>query len=394
MTDPATEPGDAAGKPPQGLWEKRQEKGRAPKRRKLLAEIQERRSIFANGVKRAKLVKASPDEAVDALVTDVLGTDNAREEFGKLEDAAKASDFDSHWLSRRAADLARLQVHLLPVEELAAEGRTVHAELIAWRVPTDVLACTRKMVEDDIAGQCSEDDKVREAEMRRARSRLMKVLETYDYWDQDTDWFFDTLRYTVLALFIVFVLSLFCALGLLCKGDVGIGFILAGLSGASGCIRLKLPSLSVFGEFASFAVTMTGRAAAGMVAAAMGLGALTVGLINIPLMEEGKALPLSELLNSCAVSDAGATVTTTEASAERPPGQAPSRGGSPVWRLVRLPPYKPYAEGNLSSADGLSRDGETNACALGAGREVYDARSPRDHTAWSRLTTVSAQQEG
>ena len=324
-------------------------KRRTAQRSALLAEIQERRGVFGDAVRRARVVKPELDPAVAALVKDVLGDGEAQGEFGALAAATAPPDFDRKRLARRATDLARLRVYVLPVEDLAVEGRDVYAELSEWQVPAVVLANLHQTLTSDLSGTYSAAAQVREEEMRRTRTGLLKVVETYDYWDRYTDWFFATLRNALGVLFVVFVLSLAGAVGLLFTGDVGSGFILAGLSGAAVSIMLKLPPLSVFGEVASFAVKMVGRGAAGMAAAAIGVGALSVGLVNIPLIENGKAVSRSVLINACARADGEAQAPATAASAERGAGPAlvPSQGGtapaattapgcSTVWRLVLL----------------------------------------------------------
>jgi len=345
MPNRATGQGDAGGERrprPMGPW-------RAAQRSALLAEIEERRGVFGDAVRRARVVKPELDPAVTALVKDVLGDGDTQGEFGALVAATAQPDCDRQRIARRATDLARLRVYVLPVEDLAIEGRDAYAELGEWQVPAVVLANLQQTLTRDLSGTYSADAQVREEEMRRARAGLLKILETYDYWDRYTDWFFATLRYALGVLLGVFVLSLAGAVGLLFTGHVASGFILAGLSGAAVSIMLKLPPLSVFGEFASFAVKMVGRGAAGMAAAAIGLGALAVGLVNIPLIENGTAVSLSVLINACARADGEAKAPATAASAERGAGPAlvPSQGGtapaattapgcSTVWRLVLL----------------------------------------------------------
>lgn len=237
---------------------------RAAQRSALLAEIEERRGVFVDAVRRARVVTPELDPAVAALVTDVLGDGEVQGEFGALAAATAQPDCDRARLARRATDLARLRVYVLPVEDLAVEGRDVCAELSEWQVPAVVLTHLQQTLTSDLSGTYAAEAPVREQDIRRARAGLLKILETYDYWDRYTDWFFTTLRYALGVLLGVFVLSLAGAVGLLFTGHVASGFILAGLSGAAVSIMLKLPPLSVFGEVASLAVKMVGRGAAGM----------------------------------------------------------------------------------------------------------------------------------
>jgi hypothetical protein len=269
-------------------------RGRERSRREALAtQIAGFQALFADAVETARLSGTALPEAAQQTVRDLLGEGEGKAgEFARLIDMAREGQSSPRELASRAAALARLRAYVLPPECLAIEARAACAEMAEWQVPAPVLAEVQQSLGE--VQKCSAPE-----ETGRARAALKQILETYDYWDWYTDWFFTRMRDLLIGLGVIFAVSFIAALYSLHRGHGFAGFLLAGVAGTHVSIMLKMPALSVFGEVGSFAVKMAGRAAAGIAAAAIGAGLFSFGVVSVPLSLQGKTVAFAEVMGQC-----------------------------------------------------------------------------------------------
>jgi multisubunit Na+/H+ antiporter MnhB subunit len=326
--------------------------GRLARRRKQGgAEIGVATSIFRDSLWKAGALDQAEQGRAEELLARFAGL---RELAGRESGEALENARDE------ARRLSRCRAYFLPQAEVRLEGRDAFAEMQQWSVPAPALANVREVVEKQVLG----DD------LPAARSALNTVLDSYHFWDDYIDWYFAQIDRAVAVGVALTLVTLICSLALLARGAPILGFILAGATGASTSILLKLPPLTVYGEAASLWPRSAVRYVAGTVAAAVGCGLLVTDVVNIPNME---GMTPSRAIDACAGAPLPAVPEATARllAAARPAGPAgetaaarpdqPGQPGPPASAGAGSPAAdpqagaRPAAAGKASGPAGCSR---------------------------------------
>lgn len=207
---------------------------------------------------------------------------------GQAEKTERGADHEA--LRDRMEELRPSRAYLLPAVSLALEAHALRDELSTWRVPKEVLD------EFDAAIKRIDDSGCLEPEKREI---LLRLIEAFDYWDWYVDWSARRTAILAVGLGLAATAATAGAFWLLLGGVVFGGFCIAGLAGAVVSVLLKMPSIAVYGETASFHLQAGVRVAAGLIASAIGLGLLVAGIVNVGLVSGDKARTFESLVLEC-----------------------------------------------------------------------------------------------
>jgi hypothetical protein len=234
-------------------------------------------SLFAYGGK-------FPEE-VDHHVQYVLKEFDAL--FTAIEKASNEDDLAA--LEERPNELENQVAYILPISYLAEIAQVLLDELVSWEVPPKSIRQVSAFVEK------LRDPKVPEVDKRNL---YLLILEEHDYRSGYVDW--ANKRFLVLKIISsVFAIgSLAAALALLDKNFLLLGFLLAGVSGASLSVLLKFPNIMDYGEFYKTMLDIFSRFTTGLVAAVIGLGFLASGIISPSFTFEGEPKSVATVIKN------------------------------------------------------------------------------------------------
>lgn len=237
----------------------------------------------------------------------------------QAEETRRGADHEA--LRDRMEELRPSRAYLLPAVSLSLEAHALRDELSTWRVPKEVLD------EFDAAIKRIDDSGCQEPERREI---LLRLIEAFDYWDWYVDWSARRTAILAVGLGVAATAATAGAFWLLLGGHVFSGFCIAGFAGAVVSVLLKMPSIAVYGETASFHLQAGVRVAAGLMASAIGLGLLVAGIVNVGLVSGDNARTFESLVLECRAGAEARKASMSESkSATRQGGGAASEGDSP-----------------------------------------------------------------
>lgn len=154
-----------------------------------------------------------------------------RHELKQIAGRVAAGDGEAITLADRAGQLARMRAYVIPVSEVALEGRECIGELEDWGVPRDVIDRLEHTAVPDLA---SSDEGA-------ARVALHAIYEQYDYWDWYVDVYARSLRTITIAMLALITAAAIGAFLLLYHQHLYAGVVCMGVTGASAGILVKIP---------------------------------------------------------------------------------------------------------------------------------------------------------
>jgi hypothetical protein len=290
-------------------------------RSNLLTSIKESQAEFKNAVMVVKLSGQEIPAPAQELIANVTVE---LESLLTSAEAVPAAEFEA--VANHANALARFRAYLLPVAHLKAEANLVYGELRDWKIPGEVLMDIKKIV-DELQPSESPD-----------RAMFERVLAEYDYWASYIDWWSSWTAKISEKLLMIATAALIVASVCLLFGWLVLGFIMAGITGTAVSILLKLPPLSVYGEYTSLTSRILSRFAAGMAGTVVGCGLIAFGVFDL----NGKGQSVAEMLSSPTVATPSAEPAAKRTTPEKNTADT-GRGcpGCRVWTWLRTYDYAP-----------------------------------------------------
>lgn len=261
---------------------------------------------LTEGLRRAELNARDGTAETQQLRARVL--DEEEGELAALSRAAQSLSAPFDDLAAQARSLARLRAYILPASEVIAEAQQVLASLTEWRVPASTLSEVERAVQV-ILSSARPDTPKDQAHLANARAELGRLLNVHDQWRTYISWYFHQLSGAVALLLPLTLVGIVSAILLGQAGHLTAAFLLAGASGTSTSILLKLPPLAVAGETAWFWTRAGSRFAGGLCATAIAYGLLGSGLLGLSMSVAERSMSPAQLIQACG---SHATPTGTE----------------------------------------------------------------------------------
>jgi hypothetical protein len=257
----------------------RAEKDTLEQRQTALAAITYERVVFETMLQRAEASKTC---------VDLTRATRAPIRFAELETAANAASPEGlATLIEEAEALAQQRAYLCPLVAIETEGRLAIDTLEEWGVPTAVIESFRATLLP----------KLKDTDQIAARESLLAIYRKFDAWSRYAESYSKDMSRTSLQLLIATACLLILSMGMLMlRGWVVWGLFTAGAAGACVSVKMKLPPLSVWGEYLALQPRVLARIGAGLLGSLIGCGLLAWGVVSLQV--QGTTFP--DLVRQCA----------------------------------------------------------------------------------------------
>jgi hypothetical protein len=254
----------------------------------VLQAILENRARFENAV--WQVTGRDPSTVTTALPPPDLDISQVLATFAALEKAASTAAHINQLsvLQTKAENLGRLRASVYSQPYLADDFKYSLSEMKSWGVPQEALSD----LQADTAAALGTD-------IWAARSALGRIYDEYDGWSDYIDFVVVFQRVLAWGFGVAALATLLWSLHRFMHGDVIYGFMLGGVTGASLSVISQLPPVSTYGRLAASILNIFSRVGAGLVATAIGLGFLSMGIVSITLPLPNGETSLSKIIERC-----------------------------------------------------------------------------------------------
>lgn len=211
--------------------------------------------------------------------------------FSAIEKASQKDDLAA--LEDRPYELENQTAYVLPISHLAENAQVFFDELVSWEVPPKSIRQVKEFIEK------LRDPKVPDADKRNL---YWWILDEYDYRSDYVEWANSKFLILKIISSVAAIGSLAASLILLNSNFLLLGFLFAGVSGASLSVLLKFPNIMDYGEFMKTMLDIFSRFTTGLIASVIGFGFLASGVINLSFSFEGQPKSMATIIKDFSTS--------------------------------------------------------------------------------------------
>ncbi len=210
-------------------------------------------------------------------------------EFEKLDafltEAATEQDFE--FIKKRGSELEKHRVYVLPVHDLKIEAKENLEELSSWGIPQEAFNLIKETAKQLEKAEVGDAEK---------RSIMLQLIEDYDFWDGYVDWSMRTTSIMRAIAFLLVIVALSLSFWAFSRNNPILGFILAGVSGASISVLLKIPQITLYKNILGLYARFFSRFATGIIVSVVGLSLLSSKIINLAFEFGEEKVTIAEVL--------------------------------------------------------------------------------------------------
>lgn len=267
-------------------WKKKKEKKKDDEKNELKNIVQSYQNTVQEAYDHARFTY---QDVLPKPIADYKGIID--KDFEKLLERVDGQETkeDYDYIDEHALELLNNRAFLYPENELDAEATAKREEVLSWNVTREQVA----PIEHSLS--VIKNEKTPEAEKR---AHLLKVYEDYDYLEDYVDWINRNSLIAGILLASTTIVGLALSfLFLTFFKQMFLGILMAGVSGATLSILMKLPQRPTqYGKIKMFVLKALSRFATGVLATVVGYGFLAANVLTINFNLANNTRSVSDLL--------------------------------------------------------------------------------------------------